>query len=89
MDFPTITLSSKSIRQALTNLINEYIRIEKTETGLSYQKKTNFVRGQIALITSLIKEDWKYSETETSYYNFLKYIVEKYQLSVWKINDLK
>ncbi|RKJ45991.1 hypothetical protein D7X33_34440 [Butyricicoccus sp. 1XD8-22] len=90
MEIPRVTISSEAIRNTLTELINEFIRIEKSETGLAYQQKTNYTRGKISLITSFINEEWNYKKSGQSYYNFLRFIVEKYELSgVWRIDDLK
>lgn len=90
MEIPRVTLSSEVIRNALTELINEFIKIEKTETGLVYQQKSNFTRGKISVITSFINEEWNHKESGQSYYAFLRYIVVKYELSgVWKINELR
>jgi len=88
LDTKTIEISSSSIRESITTLINDYIRIEKTETGLSYQQKSNYKMGQINIVIQLMGEKWDFHETGQSYYEFLKYLVEKYELSVWRINDL-
>lgn len=72
----------------ITTLINEYIRIEKNETGLAYQQQSYFKMGQINIITKLMGEEWDFNGTGQCYYDFLKYLVEKYELSVLKINDL-
>lgn len=87
---PDVRISSDAIRITLTELINEYIRIEKTESGVKYQNRSNYVRGQIDIITSLINEKWDYKVTKQSYYNYLVEIVKKYDLQgVWRINDLQ
>ncbi|MFY0521099.1 hypothetical protein ACOMCU_25225 [Lysinibacillus sp. UGB7] len=89
MEVPTIQISSANMREVITTLINGYIRIEKTETGLAYQQKSNFKMGQINIVANLMGEEWTFHETGQCYYNFLKYLVEKYELSgVWRINDL-
>lgn len=89
MELPTLNISAEELRKVLTDVINEFIRIEKTETGLAYQQKSYFIRGQLSVTTALIQEQWDFSETGQSYYDFLKYLVEKYNLSgVWSINDL-
>ncbi|RUT38700.1 hypothetical protein EJP82_26670 [Paenibacillus anaericanus] len=74
---------------ALTDLINEFIRIEKSTTGIEYQQRSHFVRGQIDLLTSLINDRWDYTNSYQTYYRYLHYLVGKYSLSgVWKIKDL-
>ncbi|GED04214.1 hypothetical protein [Bacillus atrophaeus] len=89
MEIPTIKISPDASRKLLTDAINEFIRIEKSVTGLAYQQKSNFIRGQISLITAFIGEEWSFKETGQSYFEFLKYLVNKYRLDgVWKINDL-
>ncbi|OME78675.1 hypothetical protein BK120_23335 [Paenibacillus sp. FSL A5-0031] len=88
MDTPKITISSESVRSILTDLINEYIRIEKSIKGVAYQQNSHFIRGQITLMTSFMYETWDLKNGQ-SYFAFLKYIVEKYELNgVWRINDL-
>jgi len=87
-DTKTIEISSSNIRETITTLINDYIRIEKTETGLAYQQRSNFKMGQISIVIQLMGEKWDFHETGQSYYEFLKYLVEKYDRSVWRINDL-
>ncbi|MGE7828860.1 hypothetical protein [Paenibacillus sp. NPDC093718] len=88
MNFPSLIISTEAIREGLTTLINEYIRIEKSLTGLKYQQESNFVRGQIAAITSLINDTWE-RNLHQSYFVYLKYLVEKYSLQgVWRINEL-
>ncbi|PGZ17570.1 hypothetical protein COE43_12425 [Bacillus cereus] len=89
MECPRIILQPEAIRGILTDLISEYIRIEKNESGLSYQQKSDSVRGQILLMTSFLNEEWKWKEEHQSFYAFLQYIVNKYELiGVWRINDL-
>lgn len=86
---PSVQILSSDMEEVLTYLINYYIQVEKTETGQRYQKKNSFTMGQINIITSLIGEKWDYHETGQCYYDFLKYLVEKYKLSgVSRINDL-
>ncbi|GAA0854023.1 hypothetical protein ABER99_20355 [Paenibacillus glucanolyticus] len=88
MDFPVITISAHATRNTLTELINEFIRIEKSTTGLEYQQRSNFVRGQIAVITSLINDIWD-RKHQQSYYAYLNYLVQKYSLQgVWRIVEL-
>lgn len=89
-ELPTIQINSTDMKEIITTLINDYIRIEKHETGLDYQQKNNFKMGQINIVASLIGEKWDFHKTGQCYYNFLKYLVEKYKLSgVSKINDLE
>lgn len=88
MEVSTIQISSSNIRDVITTLINEYIRIEKNETGLAYQQQSYFKMGQINIITKLMGEEWDFNGTGQCYFDFLKYLVEKYELSVLKINDL-
>ncbi|WP_246310717.1 hypothetical protein [Paenibacillus xylanilyticus] len=90
-DFPTVCVKPEQFRELLTQQINEFIRIEKNETGLEYQQKSYFVRGQIKMTTCLIDDEWKkYKETGRSYYEFLFYLVIKYELlGVYRINELK
>lgn len=89
MNTQTITISSESAKDILTNLINEYIRIENSLSGLAYQQKSHFTRGKIAVIIACIGERWNFNETGQNYHDFLKYIVKKYELTVlWRINDL-
>ncbi|QPA61318.1 hypothetical protein [Lysinibacillus sphaericus] len=88
MEVTTIQISTSNIREVITTLINDYIRIEKNETGLAYQQQSNFKMGQINIITKLMDEEWDFKRTGQCYYDFLKYLVEKYELSVWRINDL-
>ncbi|MCY9311678.1 hypothetical protein MOF23_22360 [Bacillus inaquosorum] len=86
---PTVQIPSDDLKKFMTTLINDYIRIEITETGLNYQQKNNFKMGQISIIAMLIGETWDFHRTGQSYYDFLKYLVEKYELSgVLRINDL-
>ncbi|MGG4106728.1 hypothetical protein AAXB25_22780 [Paenibacillus lautus] len=58
VEFPTIRIAPNSIRTALTDLINEFIRIEKSIRGLEYQQHSFIVRGQIDLLTSIIDDRW-------------------------------
>ncbi|MGG3102118.1 hypothetical protein ABEP12_02325 [Bacillus velezensis] len=89
MEFPPVNISQNALRKMLTDVINEFIRIEKSETGLAYQQKSFYIRGEISLITTLIDEKWNYKETGQSYFEFLKNLVDKYELNgVWRINDL-
>lgn len=88
LEVTTIQISTSNIREVITTLINDYIRIEKNETGLAYQQQSNFKMGQINIITKLMDEEWDFKGTGQCYYDFLKYLVEKYKLSVWRINDL-
>ncbi|MED2127950.1 hypothetical protein P4V88_23355 [Bacillus thuringiensis] len=56
---------------------------------LPIDNKSSFVRGQINVITTLLDETWDYKESGQSYFDFLKYLVNKYQLEgVWRIKDL-
>src|SRR5699024_3199129 len=77
---PTIQMNSTDLKEVITSLINDYIRIEKTETGLGYQQKQHFKMGQINIIASLIGEKWDWLETGQCYHDFLKYLISKYQL---------
>lgn len=80
-------ISPNAIRETLTHLINEFIRIEKTLSGLEYQQSSSSVRGQINLITSFIREEIAPNE---SYYEHLKNLVNTYSLQgVWRVEDLK
>ncbi|MBR7817999.1 MULTISPECIES: hypothetical protein [Bacillus] len=89
MEIPIIKLSPDASRKFLTDAINEFIRIEKSVTGLDYQQKSSFIRGQISFITTLMGEEWSFKESGQSYFEFLKYLVNKYRLEgVWRINDL-
>ncbi|AEA19294.1 MULTISPECIES: hypothetical protein [Bacillus cereus group] len=89
MEIPEVILSSKAIREMLTERINEFIRIEKSENDGKYHVKSSFVRGQINVITTLLDETWDYKESGQSYFDFLKYLVNKYQLEgVWRIKEL-
>lgn len=88
MEIPTINIPSANLKELITTLINDYIRIEKNESGLTYQQKNNFKIGQINIVTAIIGEKWDFHESGQCYYDFLKYLVEKYELSVWRINDL-
>ncbi|HDR7001827.1 TPA: hypothetical protein QCW13_005066 [Bacillus cereus] len=89
MKIPEVILSSKAIREMLTERINEFIRIEKSENDGKYHVKSSFVRGQINVITTLLDETWDFKESGQSYFDFLKYLVNKYQLKgVWRIKDL-
>lgn len=89
MEVSTTQISSANLREVITALINDYIQIERMETGLVYQQKSNFKMGQINIVTKLMAEKWDFHETGQSYYDFLKYIVEKYELSgVCTVNDL-
>ncbi|APO48557.1 hypothetical protein BS614_30945 (plasmid) [Paenibacillus xylanexedens] len=89
-DFPTVCVKPEQFRELLTQQINEFIRIEKNETGLEYQRKSYFVRGQIKMITRLIGDERRYEETGRSDYEFLTYLVNKYELlGVYRINELK
>ncbi|AYK68261.1 hypothetical protein ABS751_10525 [Bacillus subtilis] len=90
MELPPVNISQVALRKILTDVINEFIRIEKSETGLAYQQKSFYIRGKISLITTLIDEKWSYKETGQSYFEFLKNLVDKYELDgVWRINDLR
>lgn len=87
---PDVRISSDAIRITLTELINEFIRIEKNERDVQHQNKSNYVRGQIDIITSIINEKWDYNVTKQSYYNYLVNLVRKYDLQgVWRINELQ
>ncbi|WP_416656044.1 hypothetical protein [Bacillus amyloliquefaciens] len=89
MEFPSVNISQVALRKMLTDIINEFIRVEKSETGLSYQQKSFYIRGKLFLIATLIDEKWTYNENGQSYFEFLKYLVDKYNLDgVWRINDL-
>ncbi|MCP1181244.1 hypothetical protein NKS28_27930 [Bacillus sp. 1663tsa1] len=89
MEIPRVILSSKAIREMLTERINEFIRIEKSKNDGRYHEKSSFVRGQINVITTFIDETWDYKESGQSYFEFLKYLVNKYQLEgVWRIKDI-
>ncbi|MEC0434415.1 hypothetical protein P8832_09605 [Bacillus subtilis] len=89
MEFPSVNISQASLRKMLTDIINEFIRVEKSEKGLSYQQKSFYIRGKLFLIATLIDEKWTYNENGQSYFEFLKYLVDKYNLDgVWRINDL-
>lgn len=89
MEMPKITLSSKVMREMLTELINEFIRVEKSVNGETYWSKSSSIRGQITLLTSFLNEKWEYKESEQSYFEFLIYIVNKYELKgVWRIEEL-
>lgn len=89
MEIPKITLSPKVMREILTELINEFIRIEKSVNGETYWSKSSAIRGQITLLTSFLNEKWEYKESEQSYFEFLTYIVNKYELKgVWRIEEL-
>ncbi|EDZ49843.1 hypothetical protein [Bacillus cereus] len=89
MEIPKITLSPKVMREILTELINEFIRIEKSVNGETYWSKSSAIRGQITLLTSFLNEKWEYKESEQSYFEFLIYIVNKYELKgVWRIEEL-
>ena len=81
VEFPTIKIAPNFIRTALTDLINEFIRIEKTIRGLEYQQHSFFERGQIDLLTSIIDDRWNNKETGRSYYEYLHYLVQKYSLA--------
>lgn len=86
---PTLQIPSEDLKEFLTTLINDYIQVERTETGLNYQQKNNFKMGQISIVAMLIGETWNFHKTGQSYYDFLKYLVEKYELTgVLNINDL-
>ncbi len=51
--------------------------------------KNPFTSGETFLIATLIDEKWTYNENGQSYFEFLKYLVDKYNLDgVWRINDL-
>ncbi|MCY7883091.1 hypothetical protein MOD62_16020 [Bacillus spizizenii] len=89
MELPPVNISQVALRKMLTDVINEFIRIEKSVTGMTYQQKSYYIRGKLSLITALIEEEWNHKETGQSYFEFLKYLVDKYDLDgVWKINDL-
>lgn len=89
LEIPKITLSPKVMREILTELINEFIRIEKSVNGETYWSKSSAIRGQITLLTSFLNEKWEYKESEQSYFEFLIYIVNKYELKgVWRIEEL-
>ncbi|MFS0558553.1 hypothetical protein [Brevibacillus sp. 179-C9.3 HS] len=87
MDFPSVTISSDALKNALTDCVNSFIEIEKSQTGLSYQQKSNFVRGQIALLSSFLGDHWDYKSAGQSYYEFLIELVEKYSLEVEDIRE--
>lgn len=88
MIIPEIRISSDAMRKMLTETINSFIRIEKSEVGLSYQQSSSYVRGQISMITALLHDTWDRNR-HSYYYLYLKYIVDKYALEgVWRINDL-
>ncbi|MEI5915068.1 hypothetical protein [Bacillus albus] len=89
MEIPGITLSPKIMREMLTELINEFIRIEKSVNGENYWPKSSAIRGQITLLTSFLDEKWEYKDSKQSYFEFLIYIVNKYELKgVWRIEEL-
>lgn len=80
----------EQFRELLTQQINEFIRFEKNETGSECHRKSYFVRGQIKMITCLIGDERRYKETGRSDYEFLTYLVNKYELlEVYRINELK
>lgn len=86
---PKITLSPNVMREMLTELINEFIRIEKSVNSETYWSKSSSIRGQITLLTSFLNEKWEYKESQQSYFEFLIYIVNKYELKgVWRIEEL-
>lgn len=85
----SVQIAENDLKEVITAFINDYIRIEKNETSISYQQKQNFKRGQIDVVTSLMGEKWDFHETGQTYHEFLKYLVEKYELNgVWRIDDL-
>lgn len=86
MGFPSVTISSDALKNALSDCINSFIEIEKFQTVLSYQQKSNFVRGQIALL-SFFGDHWEYKNAGQSYYEFLIELVEKYSLEVEDIRE--
>lgn len=86
---PKITISADAVRGILTDLIDKFIRIEKTANGIDYQQKSNYIRGQLALIIYLLGEEPDFMKSGQSYYISLKKIVEKYDLIVWRINELR
>ncbi len=73
-ELPTIQINSTELKEIITTLISDYIRIEKTGTGLNYQQKINFKMGQINIIASLIGEKWDFHGTGQCYHDFLKYL---------------
>ncbi|MED0952622.1 hypothetical protein P4T70_31855 [Bacillus mobilis] len=86
---PKIILSPKVMREMLTELINEFIRIEESVNGETYWSKSSSIRGKITLLTSFLNEKWEYKESQQSYFEFLIYIVNKYELKgVWRIEEL-
>lgn len=87
MEIPEVNLSSKDIRIILNDLINEFVRVEK-KVAEKYQYQSNYLylMAQINMLTSFIGEKW--DSSKQSYYEYLKYIVKKYELTVWCIDDL-
>lgn len=57
---PTIQIPSNDLKEFLTTLINDYIQIERTETGINYQRKNIFKIGQISIVAMLIGETWDF-----------------------------
>lgn len=86
---PTIQIPSDDLKEFMSTLINDYVQIERTEAELNYQQRTNFKMGQISIVAMLIGETWDFHRTGQSYYDYLKDLVKKYELSsVSSINDL-
>ncbi|KQN96776.1 hypothetical protein [Paenibacillus sp. Leaf72] len=89
-ELPNVTIGSEAIRKTLTALINEFIRVENSETGLEYQVRSNYIRGQIDLLTTMINEKWQVKDTGQSYYEHLNTLVQVYSLmGVWQIDKLQ
>ncbi|MGG2934768.1 hypothetical protein ABEO66_11670 [Bacillus pacificus] len=81
MKCPRVIIEPQIIEKILTELINEFIRIEKFESGLEYRFQSKLVMDKLILITSFLNEKWKWNEEKQSFYHYLKYITSKYELS--------
>lgn len=78
MEIPSVTVSQRALKEALTMSINDFIRTEKAKTGLEYQQNSFYIRGQISILASLIKMPW--DPKKQSYYQYINNLVEQLEL---------
>lgn len=72
-----IIIDFYNIKEVLTDLINEYIKIEKSRSGSS-----SYVEGQISIITSLFKIKWDHQKTGQCYYDFILDLIDVFNLNI-------
>lgn len=78
-----ITLSANAINKALTELINEFFRIEN-KLNSKDSKQLIFISGKIDLLATIIQEK---KDIKLSFREYLCYLADKYNLEGVSITD--